>query len=175
MTTTQALPRPPIDSLQFLDGATKKVIKAWIEREPVRPTAWTPLAKPLSEAKVALISSAAVALKSDQPFDQEGERRNPWWGDPSYRVIPRGTNTGDIRLYHLHVDTSLGERDLDCVLPLTRLEELAETGEIGAVAPSHYSFMGYILDEEELLRDTVPEIIARLKSEAVDAVILVPV
>ena len=22
---------------------------------------------------------------------EEGERRNPWWGDPGYRVIPRGT------------------------------------------------------------------------------------
>jgi D-proline reductase (dithiol) PrdB len=163
------------DSLQFLDGASKRVIKSWIEREERRPIPWTPLGKPLSEARIALISSAGVALKTDRPFDEEGERRNPWWSDPGYRVIPRGTRTEDIRLHHLHIERSYGESDLDCVMPLRRLEELAASGEIGEVAPSHYSFMGYLLRPAEFLRTSVPAIIERLKAEAVDAVLLVPV
>lgn len=168
-------PLEMFDSMEFLDGATRRIVKAWIEREPERPIPWAPLSKPLAEAKIALISSAAVALKGDRPFDQAGERRNPWWGDPTHRRIPRGTKTEDVRLYHLHIDTSLGESDLDCTLPLNRLEELARSGEIGEVAPTHYSFMGYILDERELLRDTVPAIITQLRDEEVDAVVLVPV
>lgn len=163
------------DSLQFLDGASRRVVKSWIEREEHKPIPWTPLRKPLSESRVAIISSAGVALKTDRPFDQDGERRNPWWSDPDYRVIPRGTRTDDIRLYHMHIERSYGESDLDCVMPLTRLEELAQAGVIGEVAPSHYSFMGYLLRPEEFLRTSVPAIIQRLKAEAVDVVLLVPV
>lgn len=166
---------PGFDSLQFLDGASRRVIKAWIEREQANPIPWTPPRKPLRDSRVALISSAAVALTSDLPFDQAGERRDPWWGDPGYRVIPRGTKTGDVRLHHLHIDRSYGESDLDCVMPLTRLEELAAAGEIGEPAPSHYSFMGYLLRPAKFLRTSVPAIIERLRAEEVDVILLVPV
>jgi hypothetical protein len=45
-----------------------------------------------------LLSSAGIALKDDQPFDQEGERQNPWWGDPTYRVLPKTATEKDVRL-----------------------------------------------------------------------------
>jgi D-proline reductase (dithiol) PrdB len=164
------------DSLQFLDGASKRVIRSWISREEQQlPIPWAPMRKPLSESRVALISSAAVRLTGDRPFDEEAERENPWWGDPSYRVIARGTRSDDVRLHHLHIERSYGESDLDCVLPLTRLEELSEAGVIGEPAPSHYSFMGYLLRPEEFLRTSVPALVARMKAEAVDAALLVPV
>ena len=162
------------DSLQFLDGASKRVIRSWIKRETPRPIPWAPFDKPLTECRIALISSSAVALKTDAPFDREGERRDPWWGDPSYRLIPRGTGTADISLHHLHIERSYGESDLDCVMPLTRLDELVELGEVGDSAASHYSFMGYLLRPEEFLRTSVPSIVDGLRAESVDAVVLVP-
>jgi hypothetical protein len=67
-----------VDSYRYLSGSTKRVAKSWIGMEQPRPMPWTPLARPLSECTVALISSAGVALSGDKPFDQEGERRNPW-------------------------------------------------------------------------------------------------
>jgi D-proline reductase (dithiol) PrdB len=164
-----------LDSYRHLDPVTKRVIKAWVKRERYDDIPWTPLARPLSECRVALLSSAAIALADDEPFDQQGERQNPWWGDPTHRVIPAGTSADQVRLYHLHIDTRPGETDLDCVLPLTRLAELAADRAIGEVAPSHYSMMGYILDETELLAETAPKIVARLRDEAADAVVLVPV
>ena len=102
--------------------------------ETPRDIPWTPLEKPLYECRVALISSGGIALKSDIPFDQQGERHNPWWGDPTHRVIPRGTKTEDIKLYHLHVDPSYVEADINCLLPIERLDQLAAAAEIGAVA-----------------------------------------
>lgn len=165
----------PVDSYRFVGRATRTIARAWIAREPAREIPWTPLAKPLGQATVALVSSAAVALRTDRPFDQEGERRNPWWGDPSYRVIPRQATERDVRLYHLHIDPAHGERDLDCTLPLRRLAELEAAGEVGRSAPSHYSFMGYLPDAREFLAASVPAMIRRMKDEAVDAVLLVPV
>lgn len=164
-----------VDSFRHLDPVTARVIRAWIARERFDSIPWTPLAKPLTECRVALLSSAGIALRDDRPFDQEGERKNPWWGDPTHRVLPAGTRTADVRLYHMHIDTRPAEADLNCVLPLERLAELAADGVIGEVAPSHYSTMGYILDETVQLAETAPQIVARLRDEEVDAVVLVPV
>jgi D-proline reductase (dithiol) PrdB len=158
-----------------VDFATGQILKAWIDREPKREIPWTPLGKPLSQCTVAIVSSAGLALTSEQPFDQEGERRNPWWGDPSYRVLPRGTRTGDVTISHMHIASEPGMEDLDCVLPLTRLEELAAQGVIGAVAPSHYSIMGFLLKPQEMLERSMPRIIESMKTEGVDLALLVPV
>ena len=110
-----------VDSYRFLSGVSKRLIRSWIKLESPREIPWTPLARSLSESTVALISTGGIALKTDRPFDQEGERKNPWWGDPSYRIIPRGTRTEDIRVYHLHIDPRPGEQDVNCLLPLERL------------------------------------------------------
>ncbi len=164
-----------VNSFRYVDFTTRKVMQAWIAREPRRAVPWTPLAKPLSEARLAIISSAGVARKDDRPFDSDGERRNPWWGDPSYRELPAATRTGDVRLGHLHIDTRLAEEDLNCVLPLERAAELVAEGRLGELAPTHYSFMGFLLRPETFLAQSVPRMIDRMKAEAVDAVLLVPV
>jgi D-proline reductase (dithiol) PrdB len=165
-----------IDRNLYLDFLSRRVMRGWAEHEvPPATIPWAPLRQPLAASRVALVSSAGVALRSQPPFDQEGERRNPWWGDPSYRLIPRDARTEDARLYHLHIDTSFGERDLNCVLPLERLGELEAAGEVGRSAPTHYSFMGYLLRPDEFLRTSVPAMIARMQAEGVDAALLVPV
>jgi D-proline reductase (dithiol) PrdB len=163
-----------VDSYRFISGITKRMIRTWIGMEKPRPIPWTPLAKPLTQCNVALLSSAGIALKSDRPFDQEGERQNPWWGDPSYRRLPNAATEQDVRLYHLHVDSSYAEQDLNCLFPLQRLKELEQSGEIGRSAPHHFSMMGYILEPEVLLRETIPAIIRDLKEDRVDVLILVP-
>src|SRR5512146_1648732 len=144
-----------VDSYRFLGGVSKKLIKSWVQLESPREIPWTPLAKPLSECTVSLISTGGIALKTDRPFDQEGERRNPWWGDPSFRIIPRGTRTDEIRVYHMHIDPSSAEQDMNCLLPIERLAELATQGKVGRAAASHYSYMGYLLDPRELLEKSI--------------------
>ncbi len=163
-----------VDSFRFISGITKRMIKSWIAMEKPRPIPWAPLAKPLSECTVALLSSAGIALETDKPFDQEGERKNPWWGDPSYRILPKTATQDDVRLYHLHIDPSYAEQDLNCLFPLQRLQEMETTGRIGRVSPRHYSIMGYILNPETLLCETVPAIIRNLKKDLVDVIVLVP-
>lgn len=164
-----------IDSYRFVDFATRQIMKAWAAREEPGVIPFTPLAKPLRECTVALISTAGIARTDDLPFDQDGERRDPWWGDPSFRRIPLGTTEKDIRVHHLHIDPKFGEEDLDVLLPMRRLVELAQEGAVAQAAPTHYSFMGYILDPTELLETSAPAIAASLHDEHVDAVVLVPV
>jgi D-proline reductase (dithiol) PrdB len=163
-----------VDSYRFIGGMAKRMIKTWIKLESPREIPWTPLAKPLRECTVALISTGGIALKTDRPFDQEGERQNPWWGDPTYRIIPRGTESADIRVYHQHINPGFGEQDLNCLLPIDRLDELVEMGVVGRSASSHYSIMGYLLEPQELLEKSVPSMIDHLRADLVDVVAMVP-
>ena len=163
-----------VDSFRFINGITKRVIKNWTSMEKPRPIPWTPLARPLSECTVALLSSAGIALKTDTPFDQEGERKNPWWGDPSFRILPKTATQEDVRLYHMHIDPSYAEQDLNCLFPLQRLQEMEDSGRIGRMSPRHYSIMGYILNPDELLNETAPALICNLKEDLADVVVLVP-
>lgn len=48
-----------VDSFRYVDFATAKVMQAWMAREPKRSIPWAPLARPLSEARLAITSSAA--------------------------------------------------------------------------------------------------------------------
>ena len=163
-----------VDSFRFISGITRRMIKSWISQETPRSIPWTPLSKPLSECTVTLLSSAGIALKTDKPFDQEGERQNPWWGDPSYRVLPKTATEADVRLYHLHIDPSYAEQDLNCLFPLQHLQTLEDNGRIGRMGPRHYSIMGYILDPDHLLQETLPALIRDLREDQADVVILVP-
>lgn len=165
-----------VDGYRFVGRAAARVMRAWCRREPAATDSpWTPLARPLATARVALLSSAGVVRKDDLPFDQDGERRDPWWGDPTHRAIPRATTADQVRIDHLHIDPRPAARDLDCILPLRRLDELVAKGIVGASAEHHYSIMGYLLRPARLLADTVPRVAAALASEQVDLVLMAPV
>jgi D-proline reductase (dithiol) PrdB len=166
---------PTVDSFRFIETVTRAICEAWIQREEKHVAPWTPLTKPLDQCRLAMISTAGISQKGDVPFDMEGERQNPWWGDPSHRELRRESTSADIDVNHLHIDTQYIEKDLDCALPLKRLLELETAGEIQSSAPTHYSIMGYILRPKQLIEETVPKIIAKLKEEEVDVVLLVPV
>ncbi len=64
-------------------------------------------------------------------------------------------------------------QDLNVVLPLERLAEMAECGKIGSLAARHYSFMG-ATDPAEMENEAA-QVAGMLKADQVDAVLLVPV
>ncbi|MBX9603287.1 MAG: hypothetical protein K2X35_19945 [Bryobacteraceae bacterium] len=164
-----------VDSYRFLDGISKKVIRHWCGLEAARSRPWTPLAKRLPDCTVALVSSAALALRSDSPFQTEIEQLDPWFSDPSYRILPSDARTADTGIHHLHINTEYAARDLDCVMPLARLAEMASAKEIGGSASSHYSYSGYTLRPQRLLKESAPSMVEQMRREGVDVVVLVPV
>ena len=68
----------------------------------------------------------------------------------------------------------LVEQDLNTVLPLQRLLELEDGGEIGRSAPNHYSYMGYILEPQALLEQSTPALIRHMQQDGVNVVVLIP-
>jgi D-proline reductase (dithiol) PrdB len=95
-------------------------------------------------------------------------------GDPTYRVIPSDVEQDRIRVAHLHINTEDIERDVNIVLPVDRVRELVEAGEIGSLAPSAYSFMGYQENTDAWAKHYVPEVSQRMIEEQVDVSLVTP-
>ena len=133
---------------------------------------WTPLEKPLSRCKVALITSSGLIRKSDQPFDLGNPN-----GDPSYRVIPSTTSPAELTLSIVSAnwDRSGFAMDVNVLFPLDRLSEFARDGVIGSTADEYFAFMGSIFDIDPVINGAAPEVGRRLKSAGVDVALLAPV
>jgi len=152
---------------------------AWIGKGiPVQPFGgdipWTPLKRPIKELTFALMTSAGISLRTDPAFDVEREKREPAWGDPSYREIPASAGQADIDVNHLHINTDYIKQDINVILPSQRFKEFEQEGIIGRLAPTCYSYYGFQLDPTELLEKTMPQVADRMKAENVEAVLLTP-
>lgn len=166
-----------VDPWRFTGTFLKNVLGGRIPKEPKHPPIpWADVKKPLSQSKVALLSTAGISMKGDEPFDMEGERRRPTWGDPTFRML-RADATGDsVEVNHLHIETSFIKEDINVALPLDRLRELVDEGRVGAMAETHYSTMGYQGADTRVLEDeSAPKIAECMKSEHVDLALLAPV
>jgi D-proline reductase (dithiol) PrdB len=166
-----------VDPWRFTGKFLENLLSRSIPKEPAwPPIPWTPLVKPLAECRVALLSTAGLSQVGDAPFDVGYERKNPTRGDSSWRRLRANSTSATVVANHLHIDTSYIARDLNVALPLDPLRELAAAGEIGSVAPHHYSIMGYQgADASDLEKRSAPEIAAAMKSEGVDLAVLIPV
>ena len=142
------------------------------EQEPV----WAPFEKRLQESRIALLTSAGLFVKTAQPyFDLERERAHPEWGDPSWRPIPAAVDATDLGVAHLHINDEDVLADPEIALPSRLLEQLATERVIGSAAAEHISVMGY--QERSLAgwKDkTAGEVVAHLRSQGVDGLILAP-
>ncbi|MBV8888608.1 MAG: selenoprotein B glycine/betaine/sarcosine/D-proline reductase [Alphaproteobacteria bacterium] len=120
----------------------------------------------LSRRRVAIVSSAGLVVRGDDPFRGR---------DADYRAIPTDTEAGELLISHISVnfDRTGAQQDRNVVFPLDRLTEMAADGVIGSVAATHYSFMG--ASDPTQMESHARELAGRLKNDKVDAVILAPV
>ncbi len=120
----------------------------------------------LREARVALLSTAGLHRRSDTPFGV---------GETGYRLIPSDVAAGDLVMSHIstNYDRTGFQQDLNMVLPLDRLRELAEEGFIGSVGRYHYSFMGATPPEH--MQEDARQLAIILKKDLVNVVLLIPV
>lgn len=151
-------------------------VKKWKEAFEAYPWVKNPeapfatLEKPLSQAKVALVSSAGLYLPGQEPFTAEAIT-----GDPSFRELPRGVDLRETSIAHTHYDHRYALEDRNSVFPLDVLEDLIGAGEVGELTERHYSFSGYNTDAAAVVEGSAPELARKLKDAGAEAVLLVPV
>jgi hypothetical protein len=125
---------------------------------------WSPLQRPLREATVALVTTSGVHLREDRPFELAN--------DPTFRVIPRTAEAGDLAISHRAYDRTDALRDVSLVFPLQRLREMEAEGAIGRVADRHYGF-GLVRQVADLVAPG-QEVGRLLKRDHVDLALFVP-
>ena len=138
----------------------------------VDSAAWTPLGRPLGEARVALVSSAGLYRPGeDAPF------AHVRGGDASWRAIPDAVPSSALAFGQTSeaFDRTPAEADRELVWPRAHLHALRDAGVIGAVASRHVSFNGSITAPGRLVRQSAPEMAEVLRADMVDAALLVPV
>ena len=121
---------------------------------------------PLKDRRIAVISTAGLHLRQDPPFTGfEGE----------YRVLPGNADPGDLVMSHIstNFDRTGFFQDLNVVLPLERLHELAAQKIVGSVADFHYSFMG--ATDPGHMEKAARDVALLMKKDGVNGVLLVPV
>ena len=142
------------------------------EDQPV----WAPFQKRLAESRIALLTSAGMYWKPLQPpFDLEREETHRDWGDPGWRAIPASATATDIGVAHLHINDEDLLADPEIALPMRLLGELAVEAVIGDPTADHLSVMGYQERSLSGWKDTTaPSLIAHLREQGADGLILAP-
>lgn len=161
----------PEDAVPYIDRtrelyASQKPYR-WVVHDPERePPPWTPLRRPLSELRVALIGSAGVHRADQEPF----HFRN----DTSHREIPLDTDPDTLRISHFGYDVRDARRDVGCVFPLRALCELAAAGVVAGVVDPALSFMGGIYSARRVRTELAPRLRDFVLRQQADLAFLVP-
>lgn len=144
---------------------------------------FAPMTKPTDEARVALLTSSGHFVEGDDPeplgvsdMSQEEavDRISEFMRlSPALSEIPRATPPDRLRVRHGGYDIRGAAADPDVGFPLAAMLTLESTGRIGEVAPTAFSFVGATA-QRRLLNDAAPRWLERLRADAVDAVVLVP-
>ena len=120
----------------------------------------------LDRARIAIVTTAGLSRQGDRSFTLDSA---------DYRVIPGGTDLRELVMTHVstNFDRIGFQQDVNVVLPLDRLKELAAEGTVGSVAGFHYSFMG--ATNPDKLEPAARQLAGMLKEDEVNAVLLSPV
>jgi len=149
--------------------------RTFMEQYSYRRSRWSEMAelrKPLGLARGALVTTAALHLPDQPPFDETVRG-----GDWSYREIPGDVEVARLRTSHRSksFDRSGIEKDPNVAFPLDRLRELSVQGVLGVPLDRHFSFMGSITAPGSLIKETAPEVARKLREDGADWVLLSPV
>jgi D-proline reductase (dithiol) PrdB len=125
---------------------------------------YTPRFRELRDSTFALVSTAGVHLRDQEPYNLEGD--NTW------RLLPGDVQASQLMLTHGHYDHSDADQDINCIFPIDRLRELAAEGLIGGVSNRHIGFMGYTQKMRDLYEHAAPEIAKLVARSDADAVLL---
>jgi len=125
---------------------------------------YTPRFRELSQSTFALVSTAGVHLRDQEPYNVDS--------DNSWRLIPGDVQASQLMVTHAHYDHRDADQDINCVFPIDRLRELASAGVIGGVSDKHLGFMGYSQNLRDLYERAAPEMAKIIERSKADAVLL---
>jgi len=144
---------------------------------------FTPLQKPLSESRLALITSSGhfVEGMDPEPFGVKGmtqaeavQRIDDFLkAEPDLSIIPVDTPLEKLCVRHGGYDITGAQADPDVAFPIRKLKELETLGAFGNLNDEAYSFVG-AASQVRILNHVGPQWVDRLKKQSVDVALMVP-
>ncbi len=145
---------------------------------------FTPLKKPVSQLRLALMSSSGHFVEGDdpKPFDvdnmsqQEAESRITDFlrAEPQLSKIPIETPEDRLRVRHPGVDVRGAQADPNVNFPIALLREMQAEGKVAELFSTAYSFVG-ATSQIRLQKHTGPEWVRMFHENQIEAVLMVPV
>jgi D-proline reductase (dithiol) PrdB len=137
----------------------------WFEADS--PPAFVKPAKPLSESRLGLLSTAGTYVAGQVAYYYKD--------DTGARTIPSDTRISDIRFSHV-TENYLEEarQDPGCVFPIEALRKLQRDGSIGELADNYFSCMGGIYSQRRVMEELAPSLETAINGEKIDILLMVP-
>jgi D-proline reductase (dithiol) PrdB len=155
----------------FAEGKGKKAFASypWLQLDE---SPFHKLAKPVAESRLALLTTGGYSIEGEQ----EPLKPFPSFDDspPGVREIPLDVDRAKLTINHVGYDHRFADEDHNVNLPLDRLQELVAAGEIGSLANNTQVVMGLMPNIAPLIEDLIPSLVAKFKSDSVEAALLVP-
>ena len=121
---------------------------------------FTPLAKPLNQTRIAIITTAALT-KVDRRVKE---------------VYAAPTDPPPVEMYTDHRSwdkKATHTRDVESFLPIRRVAEFAAAGRIGSISPRFYG-VSTDFSQRRTIDEYAPAVLALCRADSVDAALLVP-
>jgi len=137
----------------------------------IEPVPWAETSTPLAHARVGLVVTACMVNPGDPPFEAEQPDN-----DASIRIVHAGTDPATL------LNTFPGQAfdhaglaaDANLLVPIDRLHEMTDAGEIGGLTERVVSLCGHLPKPRALMEHTAPEVARIFAEDEADVVLLVP-
>src|SRR5437879_5776196 len=106
--------------LPWIGRASLHKKEAWRMPMSKRCIPYTPRSRELADSVIALVSTAGVHLREQEPYNVDGD--NTW------RLLPGDVSANRLMVTHSHYNHQDANQDINCVFPIDRLRELAAEG-----------------------------------------------
>jgi hypothetical protein len=133
---------------------------------------FTPLARPLSQSRVTIVTTAAPY----QPDKGDQGPGAPYNGDAKFYEVYSGETAEDhdLRISHIAIDRAhTTAEDSGTWFPLPALRQAVASGRVGALA-ARFHGIPTNRSHRTTIETDCPEVVARAKADGTDAAILVP-
>ena len=177
---TPGLPEPhPHQPVRYIDRT-----RAWYSALGYDAYRWpchtdvpfTPLAKPLSESRVALVTTAAPFRPElgDQGPGAEYNGAAKFFEVCTRPTVATSDDDHDLRISHIGYDRHHSKADdRNTWLPVLRLEEAVTAGRIGELTDRIYA-VPTVRRQRSTSEEHAPQIAELIREDAADVVLLVP-
>jgi hypothetical protein len=130
---------------------------------------FTPLAKPLAECRVGLVTTSELVVEGDPDVYEKVARGRDVYALPTDVPVSRLRSAKEA--YDRYATTL---EDVDAYMPLTHLRALVDEGRLGGIAPRMQIIFSEYSQRKTSTVDA-PEILRQMREDGVDVALLIAV